>query len=825
MTPSASAASAPSSIERSPLASPNTCLLSHHTIWSRVFKNAPRTTLRQGLLVHGSLLGVAVLVELALLLYAYHYEAQMAPAGVFVFLGLAGTGGLTIIIEAMKLPLAIHLIGARGSYRLIAWVGVLMLCGLTFLTVKDMVNNQAIVALAPSNALQAEAERLRAENTSLEQSAAARGDAAASAREDRDTIEKERTTRLEALANRRAEVASDWNQRLLELRDRGLLDAGSQARLDDADARRDRESADFADRLEAIDGRLAEARQRHAASIAAAESRYREAMASWEVERARRSEEQRAMREDAADELAAARAAYDRDLAAFNAAVARIEGDRRQVHAELARRIEAHRKNDAPFYDLDGKIRQERAWADTELARLTDQQNALTRPVAPASSSVASTPLDAPHAARPVLTLPDSTEIDRLEAERRRLSEERATALAAIDAESASVRAAATEVSAARQAAFDAKVSELTAARDQALAEHDARISEAERGYSARLAALRDVAVDEVAVQAFVADARATVEKNSAEIIRLEHEADDARSQTEVFRIAEFLRPIMPGATIDRRIEVARTAQAIAIGLICAFAPAMLLKSAVHHLVGTPMAVGGVAGRRRRRRSFGRARLHARYMARIARMQEKSDADESAWGRRLEAERLEAERELKSSLESLADEHRLILRREIDARDARIRGLEGDLEDVRRLNAALEREADRDRARAAASEAQVADRLLDLERVAMARESLRNQRLEAAIEAGRVEADARADARVRAKIEALQSRIEAEQAEAKELRRDREDLLEDNRQQRDVIARHTRTIAGMREDLERLGRTVIDLSEGNHPSDNPRRDA
>ena len=767
------------------------------------------------LVFHGALLITAVMVEVFLLIYAYQYERQIAPAGVFTLMGLAGTGGLTIAIEAMKLPLAVHLIGARGLYRIIAWGGIILLCGLTFMTMKDMVNNQGIVALAPSEAMRAEADRLDSENQAMADSGEQRRIAAASAREDLRELESTGRERIAKLRSRRNIVSQEWKQRIGELRANGLFDPLTRETLETLSKRRDVFLTESESRATSLDLRIAEARDRHATAVANADARHQRAVSAWEIEMQRHEAGQKARRTEMASAAAVASQAYEQDLASFDRAVGRLEAARLEIRKELARRIEAHRENDGPFYDLKGRIATEQAWAESELARIEAERSSLTPPSRPSFYDSASQVVASP--TRPILSPIDTAAIDRLEAERREFLQARDLGLAQIDAEAKGVRERAAVVSRERKSGDDALMARAIAERDRRLSEVDEEIRSEEGELARGIAALRAVAIDEVAVQSFAADAAATSEGNAQEALRLRHEANRLRAETEVFRIAEFLRPFLPETDDDRLIEIARTGQAIVLAFICAVAPAMLLKSAIYHLFvvpgprSTPSGLG-VGARGSQARRFGR--LESRFKIRTERLQADLEAQTQRSKEEIDRTQREGASTLATSLAVQARLHEERIAAVTIERERQIAEISAEQASRSREIEELQLLVRRERDRANASDALVAERSSALEQAAAQREQLRDQRLQDAMNLQNRQAHSSADVRFRGEIDGLKSRYEALDHEAAELRRDRRDLMDDNRAQRDVISRHMRTISGMREDLERLGRTLIDIDAG-----------
>ena len=787
-------------------------------------------------LVHGSLLIAAILVELFLLVYAYHYERQIAPVGVFTLVGLAGTGGLTLAIEAMKLPLAIHLIGARGFYRMLSWVGVVFLCGLTFMTMKDMVNNQAITALAPARALQADADRLDAEAAQMQSAAASRGDAAAAAKANIEAVDADERSRLDDLRRRRAALAADWATRIDEVRDRALFDEATRERLDTLAARRVILIEESNDHLAMLDARIEEARRVHAAAVEAATARHRDAIAAWEREMARRDGAAEEARATALAAAAAADARYRAAMKDFDAACRRLEDTRREVSAELDRRIAAHRQNDGAFYGLEGKIAQERAWAAAEFDRLDQERSALVPPMPPvAGSEHVIEPSSAPE--RPVLELPVDAEASRLVEERSRRIQDRDVAVAALDAEREEIRATAIAVAEDRRDEIDARLASLTSARDARLGEIDAEIRRTEQAAASQRARLIETAVDDAAVQAFVAEALEKVEANEAAALQRRHEARAIMENTEIYRLAAFLTPFMPEATEDERIDVARSGQAIVLALIVAFAPAMLLKSAVHHLLPIFGSQGLDAVRGRRRRSRLAARSRGASAARLRRHRDRlhREAAEQVDDLRdrlaaalanhdIELTAMRANHE--SAIQTVGEEHRASLAEiEADLKDARGEATKAAQErDAAAAAHAIERsglhtEIDAAVRRADELEAGLRARVKAIEEAAAAREEMRGSVLADRIRQAEIDAKHAARRTWSDKLDAAEQRVEAVRLEKVDLERDRRDLLDDNRAQRDQLVAQRRTIEKMRAELERAGRLIIELhpeTRGDH---------
>ncbi|MDC0429228.1 hypothetical protein OAL71_01475 [Phycisphaerales bacterium] len=784
-------------------------------------------------MVHGPLFMAAFLCEVGLLVYTFAYERQIAPVGVFSLLGLAGTGGLTILIELLKLPLAVHSNGTRGIYRVVVMGFVLLLCGMTFMTVKDLVNNQAILSLAPANALFAEAELLEAENRNLDILRDRRQGDADAAREAIITTEQTTESKLETLRADRAAEASLWASRMATATENSGLAPAAVAELQRLASQRDQVKADADLDLSRLDDLLSVERGAHAAALEAANREHLSRLEAWEKECERQRESLAAQRAAEASTLEMRMAAFDRATAAFEAASDRLMKEREGVTRELARRIADHEEKDGAFYNLSSKVNAEKAWAASEFSRIDTAMAKLVRPQSPMAESDGD--LSAYRLpARPVSeVMPTSNpEIERLLTARRSRIDRRDLELKEVDARVTSIREASIRSNEKKNATTNAAVARLSTERDARLAEFDSAIAEESRRLGMELGDLRAAAATPAEVQAFMKKSTDTIDANVVDINRLRHEAQVLREGTEMHRLADFLRPFMPEASWEARAEMAQAGQAIVLAFIAAIAPAFLLKMAMHHLM--PMHAGPGTRPVRRRASFRsnrarRARLHRRMMQ--ERDRRDSKAAKALRNERLRNEEIEAEArriaelsdqdmgrlraESRSQL-AQAEDHRK--RSESDLLIQKSHAVNEKAAEITALNAALatsrlERDAADLRAKTAASE--VSNRQEELERAATRRQELRDQQLQDAIEQAERRAQRQADRRVREDITALRVRIDSLETEASDLRKDRADLINDNQGQTALIRRHVRTIAEMREELERLGRTLIDVSEGN----------
>jgi|GEM_PF-4818479 len=793
-----------------------------------------RSQMLHRMLNHGPLLLAAFLCEVGLLIYTFAYERQIAPVGVFSLMGLAGTGGLTLLIELLKLPLAVHSNGTRGLYRIVVMGFVLLLCGMTFMTVKDLVNNQAILSLAPANGLLADANLLEAENRNLEMLRDRRTGDAAAAREEMVTTQRTAELRLTSLRDERAAEATIQEARLAAARKNIGLDLAAVSQIQSFAAARDQVLSDAELDFARIDQRLSEERRAHSATVAQAAQDHLAQRAAWEQAcesiRARRA----ADRDAAAASVGARMAVFERTLAAYEASAGRLAIEREKITAELARRIAAHEASDGAFYNLSGKIKGEKSWAAAEFDRIDAAGSRLIRPASPTLTSGTMKDLDLP--ARPVPTRVESPEIDRLLAERRTRMERRDTQLVEIDARVAAIRDAANRANADQAQSTSATIATIAEGRDRQLVQFDDAIANESRRLTLDLESLRSTAATPAEVQAYIQSSTETIDGNLVEIERLRHEAVKLREKTEMHRLADFLRPFMPQATWEARAEVAQAGQSIVLAFIAAIAPAFLLKMAMYHLM-----VSSHDAPRRGRRQIRTGRI-ARLRRRQAEELNRRDADatekirqESFRNEAVEAEgRRIAELGACEIAEIRAGSERRLLEMEL-LRDTNLSqiGIEKDQviaagrSEVDALKVEIEGIShDRDAAIELASKAaaEVSRRHEELEATAIRRQQLRDQQLQDAVEHAERRAKSSADRRIREDVATLRARIECLEEEGGDLRKDRADLINDNQGQTALIRRHVRTICEMREELERLGRTLIDVTEGNSGGSVPPKD-
>ena len=785
------------------------------------------------LLTHGPLLLMALLCEVGLLIYTFAYERQISPVGVFSLWGLAGTGGLTLLIELLKLPLAIHSNGTRGLYRVVVMVFVLLLCGMTFMTVKDLVNNQAILSLAPANALFAEADLLEAGNQSLEDARNRREGDAASARVSFTSTETARDARLETLRTERSAEASLWAQRLATATAGAGVSFTDQAKLDELAAERKQINADADRDFARLDDRLAEEREAHEDHVERVNRDFEARLAAWERECDRRQTSV-ADREAADASVFTLRlTAFERAMVVFEDSKSRFREERKDVSRELAQRIAAHEEKDGAFYNLAGKVEAEKAWATGEFARIDAASASLVRPKSPRVETkdvIRGEKLPA----RPVaVNIPAmGPEVGRILAERRTRIERRDAQIAAIDLKISSISDLAIQSSAARSTRTVATVQKIGRERDARMIELDLILAAETGRFDRELAELRAVASTPAETQAFVKASTKSIDANLIAIDTIRYEAVTLREGTEMHRLADFLRPFMPDATWEERAEVAQTAQAIVLAFIAAIAPAFLLKMAMSHVM--PHRRTSVPSHRRRRsqgrsQSAGLARLHRRQMEEMARRDAGAAAELKQATCRNDAIEAEACRVAERHAQELAEiRARLVsqIRAAGDDRKTMEAGLqiEGELalsrkqSEITMLEAEVkitQRERDTATNQAEIAVSEVSSRQQELERAAIRRQALRDQQLQDAVEQAERRAHRNADRRVREDVAALRVRIGSLEEEASDLRKDRADLINDNQGQTALIRRHVRTIAEMREELERLGRTLIDVTEGN----------
>lgn len=608
------------------------------------------------------LLIVCLVTEVIVQIATFTYEQQSAPPNVPKFLGLGISlfGMIILMLEVFKLPMAFWGATISGWRRTFCNTGILVLCLLTWTTIKDIGYNDSNAALASARAKLAESTRLKEDLEALDRRLVA---LKSNDELTRESLEREASRLTEVLDRIEREGAAEienYNRLREQVKERSI-DPGIReeiAGIDDAlKVRSEQYKADLA----ALQSQFDAAQARNAELIQSAADAGSAELTAWiELCKQIDADYQQLLTRASADHDKAI-LLYKERLTAFNDRRREFETKRQEVEAEYQRKCEEHRKNDGAFYNLELKLKNERAIADKEIARLTEDFEREPRPTEP-------TKLTPPAPSKPPRPASSSTiagvvETDSIQQKMEELRAERDGFVAAQQQQIAALRQQSSARSSSAQAQLNKEFSELQARHELAMARITADRDSARRA-AEQAKSTRDAAkMDPLEIQREILALPSQQQELSLTINRLNKEAEQEMLDSYPGRMAQFLSYFMGDRSQDERIAVVLTFVLPAISFIMAFAPALVLEVVLHGLL---LDLGIVLPKRKapfwkRLRLGGRALRRERGILAAQRL----EIDE------LRRKLHERESQIETEIETRAHDRQAALQRERDeARDA-----------------------------------------------------------------------------------------------------------------------------------------------------------
>ena len=549
---------------------------------------------------------VAVLAEIAVLIVTFSYESGQTSANAqFRILGVGGWPLLACIIEAIKLPLAFFAAMAlRRIHRGVANISVLIVCVITFTTLKEIGSQFVQEQLQPGRSELEVASETRTQIASLMQQL---NDADAFG-ENRQYLEQDLSRVDERIAEKRDQlVLTMANFRAdREQLQQSVFSPDVVARI-----------ADLDEQLAALDLRHGEERQRLEREITEAKTAAQAEIDAW----SRQMEEWRigvgAERESADRRFELQMAAYREALERYEASRLRYEQDMQKLIADEREEL-ARIERDYEFQEADRRRRAEMNFAE----RRQERKAAFDRLPIPQEPRRESAEAAGPPESPPPVHQ-NAFVLEREAALASRVAEQRL--------ERAEIASRRDEIKEAARTSNEAKVAEVEERERQLrVAEEEERrqIGDELRALEAEEASLRE-RLRSASLDPAVRAARR--QELQDEIARLEQQAVRAETtgagliaDSGPGRLAKFVPFIDREMPVLQRTEAAQEVALPVLALLFAIAPAFLLELSVSGVrqafFGTTEASsGGVRGfwilRRRLRRQLKHAMKERRRFA------------------------------------------------------------------------------------------------------------------------------------------------------------------------------------------------------------------
>jgi hypothetical protein len=549
-----------------------------------LWKSAFEAIFNVRMLFASPILLVCLLTECIVLGATFAYEQQSAPANApkFFGFGISLFGMLIFMLEAFKLPMAVWGASISGWRRTFCNFAILVLCILTWATIKDIGYNDSNAALAGARAKIVESTRLKEDLEALDRRLVALKSNDELTRESLDREASRLTEALDRIEREGAAEIDNYNRLREQVKERAI-DPGIREELAGIDDALKVRSEQYKADLVALQSQFDAAQTRNAELIQSAADAGSAELTAWiELCKQIDADYQQLLTRASADHDKAI-LLYKERLTAFNDRRREFEAKRQDVEAEYQRKCEEHRKNDGAFYNLELKLKNERAIADKEIARLTEDFEREPRPTEP-------TKLTPPVPSKPPRPASSSTiagvvETDSIQQKMEELRTERDGFIVAQQQQIAALRQQSSARSSSAQAQLNKELSELQARHELAMARITADRDSARRA-AEQAKSNRDAAkMDPLEIQREILALPNQQQELSLTINRLNKEAEQEMLDSYPGRMAQFLSYFMGDRSQEERIAVVLTFFLPAISLIMSFAPALVLEVVVHGLI------------------------------------------------------------------------------------------------------------------------------------------------------------------------------------------------------------------------------------------------
>ncbi len=614
-----------------------------------------------------------IVVEIAILFATQRYEAQTAPAGTVLFLGMSAGGLVVFFAEVLKLPIAWVSGVVTGWTRLFLNLFAAGLCLLTAMTIKDLITREWDMALAPARAASARAREIAIEIETLEQKKtllaqdSKESDARWAARI-ADT-----NSQIDAVQSRKADQQSRFIEQLKAITE-DSMDAAAREQVKALEAARDRERETFDTDINALRTRLSQIEANGEAAKAAADGAFAQQFALIQQERKSIAEQNAGAEARAQQQFEAEQGQYTQDLAAYDSARKEYETNRQSVQLSRDQDLAELEKQDRAFFNIEKRKAEIRDAAEAELKRLEADFKARPLPQAPKRITPKLIPLPElpirPSAAQDSASNPEASAI------RAQIDEKMRDRNAAQAARTEEISAVLKRSEAGVRSVEDKNQSrreELQQSHDQLVAKLNKQYAdlidiksslEAQRAQTSR--SPDEIESERRGIQSNIADLKREAEQKTNEAKRLSTDTNATRSASGI------VRWFLPGASEEELQITAYGIYPVVFGTLVAFLPALLLELGVHSLVTPPNARMRSEWNLWHRFNRGRRALMIE-RGRAASAQSRAEEARRSWEASLEADRAEAEKravefeQLTKDRELAFEQRRLAFEREMES--------------------------------------------------------------------------------------------------------------------------------------------------------------
>ena len=720
------------------------------------------------------LVSCCIIVEIAILFSTQRYEAQTAPAGTILFLGMSAGGLVVFFAEVLKLPIAWVSGVVTGWTRLFLNLLAAFLCLLTAMTVKDLTTREWDLGLKPARAASARAKEIGIEIETLEQKKTLLA---------QDSKESgalwgarifDTNSQLDAMQNRKADQQSQFIEQFKAITEESM-DAGAREQVKALEAARDRERETFEADINALRSRLTQIETNGDASKAATEDTFAKELAFIQQERKSVAEQNAGAEARAQQQYEAEQRQYSQDFAAYEGARKEYETNRQSVQLKRDQDLAELEKKDGAFFNIEKKQAEVRDVAETELKRLESDFKTRSSPQTPKRIAPKLNPLPAlpirPAAAKDSASNPEAAaikaQIDEKARERNAAQAARTEEISAVLRKSEPAVKSVEDKNQARRAELQKSHDELVAKLNKQYADLMDIKSAQEEQRAETLRSPDEIERERREIQSKIAELKREAEQTTNEAKRLSTDTNATRAASGI------VRWFLPNASDDQLQITAYGIYPVVIGVLVAFLPALLLELGMHSLVTPPNARKRSEWHLWHRFNRGRRALIIE-RGRAAAAQSRAEDARRNWEASRETDRAQAEKRT-AEVEQLTED--------------RTQAFE-----QRRV--AFEREMESGRETFAHS---VAAKALELH------ESLVSERDNAVKE--RHEIRRIADEEVARAYAEMRKAVESESAQTEQVTKQNEQMMK----QAELIAQQADQTAKQADDIKRLAEKIVDL--------------
>ena len=532
-----------------------------------------------------------IVVEFAILVVTQQYEANTAPAGTVLLLGMSAAGLVVFFAEVLKLPVAWASGVFTGWTRFISVVIACGLCVLTATTVKDIITREWDMSLKPARDQEEKAHAFGVEIEALEQK---RVELATNSKDTASawTLKLAETAKEISALQARKDAAQNAHRLSIQTVKTDSLSPTTKTQVDEL-------KSTLATQTSAATGDIDSLRTELKEEKEAERTRRANDNTARESARVQERNDRRLRNESIKSGNSTAEDQYVEELKGFELAQKNYSGklvEYKRQRDEINQKLEAEKERlhslNRPFFDVEAQIKVATAHADGELAELKVTFERSTpvpaSPIRPAPMPIELEP------SSPNGELPDSSvantviaelqdRIQKKEDARNKISTDISDQITVLLASAQStepqtpaqklrLQTLATELDALTKS-LDAEMNSLLDRRNQ---------EEIRRGET-----MRSPEAIEAELQAIPEQLRELKSKK----VSAENESARLRTDTNAIRSASgVIRWFMPDTDPAKLEATAYGIYPVGIGLLIAFLPAVLLEIGVHSLMVPPAA-------------------------------------------------------------------------------------------------------------------------------------------------------------------------------------------------------------------------------------------